>query len=395
MSGSIVVSGIGIISAIGNNIEEIHFSLKNGICGIKRAQILKSKYKENFLFGEIPFSNQELIKKYSLSLSEDYTRTDILAEIAFQQAFQDAGWSHECIQSNKTCFISSSTVGGMSEIDELYHDAIHKTNPSVFIQSYAFSAHAKKIVERYEIKGKTAVINTACSSSSNAILLAQRMIEQGYADRAIVGGVDSLSKFTINGFSSLSILSQGYCKAFDQNRDGLNLGESAVYLCLEKESKNTKNYYGKIISGGNANDSFHPSALSDDGKGITLAITSALEKAKLSFENIDFIQAHGTGTPNNDLVETKTMKTLFKRHLPFYSSKTYVGHTLAASGAFGIVTCLLALKNKEIYANLNFQQAIEEINYPPNLINQPFEAKYAMSNAFGFNGNCTSIILQR
>ena len=281
-------------------------------------------------------------------------------------------------------------------MNELYHDSQNSSNPSKYIQSYAFSAHLKKLIKKYNLNGQTAVINTACSSSSNALMLGCRMIKQGKAKRAIVGGVDSLSKFTINGFNSLQILSSSICKVFDKNRDGLNLGEAAVYLTLEKLDLDNppQKIYGEILGYGNANDSFHPSTLSEDGRGINNAIFSALNKANLTPNDVDFVHAHGTGTENNDIVESTTMKEIFKRKIPFFSSKSYVGHTLAASGALGAVYTLFGLQNQEVYASLNCFDEIPLIDYKPNTSLLRKNVSIAMTNAFGFNGNCTSLIFK-
>ena len=194
-------------------------------------------------------------------LFRSLTRTDLLAFKAFKEAVESAGLSPEEISSPDTAFVSASTVGGMCLTDQLYKDSNLLTNDSEYLDSYSCSAHANRIVERYQIKGPVDVINTACSSSANALMHGARLIRSGRAKRAIVGGVDSLSKYTVNGFNSLQILSSDRCKPFDSERDGLNLGEGAAYLVLERaDERKGKKASAQLVGYGNSNDAYHTSS---------------------------------------------------------------------------------------------------------------------------------------
>jgi 3-oxoacyl-(acyl-carrier-protein) synthase len=247
--------------------------------------------------------------------------------------------------------------------------------------------------ERYAISGIINTINTACSSSANAILYGARLIKNGFAERAIVGGVDSLAKFTINGFNALHILSPEKCAPFDENRKGLNLGEASAFLVLEKEEAIAgKKVYAELTGYCNTNDAYHPSSLSDEGEGPYLSMKGALAIAGISPAAVSFINAHGTGTENNDLTESRAMLRLFENMPAFASTKSNTGHTLGAAGAIEAVYSILNLVHQEVYATLNFKQPIEATGLQPVQSYKKMPLKHVMSNSFGFGGNCTSLI---
>jgi 3-oxoacyl-(acyl-carrier-protein) synthase len=226
-------------------------------------------------------------------------------------------------------------------------------------------------------------------------MMGARMIRSGRCKRAIVGGVDSLAKFAVNGFNALQILSDKMCKPFDENRNGLNLGEGAAYLVLENEKHcNGKEPYAEVLGYGNTNDAFHPSTLSEDAIGVTQAMEKALQSADLHGTAIDYINTHGTATENNDKVEALGMQKVFGDNLPAYSStKSYTGHTLAAAGAVEAVFTVLGMQHGEIYPNLNCHHPTSTLEVPPvRSYRQGEEINCAMSNSFGFAGNCTSLI---
>jgi 3-oxoacyl-(acyl-carrier-protein) synthase len=246
------------------------------------------------------------------------------------------------------------------------------------------------------MRGIVNTIDTACSSSANAIMYGARLIKNGLARRVIVGGVDSLSKFTINGFNSLHILSPEICTPFDRGRKGLNLGEGAAFLILEKEEDLLgKKVYAEIVGYGNSNDAFHSSSLSKDGDGPYLAMKEALDSAGLRKDQIDFINAHGTGTENNDEVESRALIRLFDKPPPFVSTKANIGHTLGASGAIEAVYSILNLVHQEIIPALHFKQPIPETGLYPVETYEKVSLRHAMSNSFGFGGNCTSLIFSK
>ena len=204
----------------------------------------------------------------------------------------------------------------------------------------------------------------------------------------------------MNGFNSLMILDKNHCKPFDENRNGLNLGEGAAYLVLESEEsaiKNNRKIYCELRGYGNACDAFHQTASSPDGYGAWLAMKKALDTAHLSPEEISYINVHGTGTQNNDLSEGKAVEKLFGDAIPPLSStKAFTGHTLGAAGAVEAVLASLAITNGLIYPNLNFSEKMKELNFLPNIkLIKNATVNHVLSNSFGFGGNNSTLIFSR
>jgi 3-oxoacyl-(acyl-carrier-protein) synthase len=383
---------MGIISAIGNSVKENHVALTAGKCGIGSLEWFPTRYASILPFGEIKLNNN-LLKEKLQAHEPGLTRTTLLALHAFEEAIADAQLTQQQLQEFDTALIGASTVGGMCLTDELYRDANKTDNGSEYLSSYDCASVNIYLQQRYAVNGIINTINTACSSSANAILYGARLIKNGLAERAIVGGVDSLAKFTINGFNALHILSSEKCAPFDEQRKGLNLGEGAAFLVLEKEAAAAgKKIYAELTGYCNANDAFHPSSLSEEGEGPYLSMIGALEKANISAEDISFINAHGTGTENNDLTESRAMLRLFDTMPAFASTKSNTGHTLGAAGAIEAVYSILNLVNQEIYPALNFKEPIAETRLQPAQTYRKMPLKNVMSNSFGFGGNCTSLI---
>jgi 3-oxoacyl-(acyl-carrier-protein) synthase len=391
----VCITGIGAISAIGFSVNEQIDALRAGRNGLGHAKHFQSVYAQQLQFGEIDLSDEALRERVGNLQAPDLTRTSLIAIHAFQEAVNQAQLDQETLSSRRTGFISSSTVGGMCYTDHLYNDANNKETASQFVKSYEGSDHTLQIVRLFNIKGFTDTINTACSSSANAILLGCQLINAGKLDRVIVGGADCLAKYTVNGFNSLRILSENQCAPFDANRDGLNLGEAGAYLVLEKASfVGDKPILGYVSGWGNANDAFHPSATSDEARGPLLAMNTALNVAGLQANAIDYINAHGTGTQNNDQTESFAFQQLFDKVPPYNSTKSYTGHTLAAAGALEAIFTLSSLMHQELYPSLQIKETIADFEFQPiKSFQKGVALKHAQSNSFGFGGNCTSLIL--
>jgi 3-oxoacyl-(acyl-carrier-protein) synthase len=387
---------MGVVSAIGNSVAENHEALKAATCGIQyKLDLFPSKYAGVLPFGQVHISNEDLIKTLQVT-DQGVTRTSLLALYALYEALADSGISTETIQSFDTALIGANTVGGMCLTDELYNDANKKTNGSEYLASYDCASVNLFLQKHFKINGIINTINTACSSSANAIMYGAMLMNNGYAKRAIVGGTDSLAKFTINGFNALHILSNEICTPFDEGRKGLNLGEGAAFLILEKEEdiKGRKNY-AELTGYCNTNDAYHPSSLSDEGDGPYLSMQGALKVAGLTADKIDFINAHGTGTENNDQVESKAMIRLFETPPSFASTKGNIGHTLGAAGTIEAVYSILSLMHQEVYPNLHFKTPIAAAGLSPVTFYKKIPVNHVMSNSFGFGGNCSSLIFSK
>lgn len=389
----VVVTGIGVISPLGTGAGVNLSKLQAGIHGLTKADFFESRYVESFPFGEVKLSNEKLKELLGEGDFKGYTRTCMLAFLAFKEAINDAQLTQSDLSTPDTGFVSASTVGGMCYTDQLYADANALGEASEFVRSYAASAHTLRLAKHFQIHGFSDTINTACSSSANAIALSYRLIKSGRLKRAIVGGVDSLAKYTVNGFNSLRILSDDLCQPFDEGRKGLNLGEGAAYLILEDEATaKGKNVYGKVLGYGNSNDAYHASAISPEAVGVVKAIEGALTRAGIGAEMVDYVNMHGTGTLNNDEKELFGMRKVFGELPPFSSTKSFTGHTLGAAGAIEAIFSLFALNNNEVYPNLRFSTPISPFEERPVLHHEKAEVNYVLSNSFGFSGNCTSLI---
>lgn len=410
----VFITGMGVISAIGNTLGENHRSLKQGRCGITKIAKILSRHTGLLPLGEIPIDTGALQSALKVD-DAGLTRTHLLALLAAKEAILDAGMPPSQLDSSDTALVNATTVGGMCLMDELYRDVTGGAGGlgsgssgsgspgdsgssigSPFLYSYEAASISNYLQTHFKIKGIVNTINTACSSSANAIVYGARLIRNGLARRVIVGGVDSLSKFTINGFNALQILSPEICTPFDENRKGLNLGEGAAFLMLEREEDVAgKKVYAAISGYGNSNDAYHPSSLSKEGEGPYLAMKEALTSAQLNAVDIDFINAHGTGTENNDEVESRAMLRLFGAPPAFVSTKANIGHTLGASGAIEAVYSILNLFHQEVYAGLHFKQPIPGTGLRPVTSFQKASLHHIMSNSFGFGGNCTSLIFSK
>lgn len=394
MKNRICVTGIGVISAIGNNRYETLDSLlkeKSGISTIKHLSTIHNKIP----VGGVAMNDQEL--KKACGIDENYIvgRTTLLGILAAREACVQA----KLLSSNykRLGFISGTTVGGMDKSEQYYMDFFENNKRDHYISIHDCGACTEEIAKHVGTFNFCTTISTACSSAANAIVLGSNMLKAGILDAVIVGGSECLTKFHLNGFNALMILDKIPCKPFDAQRNGITLGEGAGYLVLELESNVKKKMCNPIcyISGyGNACDAYHQTASSPDGKGAIRSMQKALTMSGLNPEDIGYINAHGTGTQNNDLSEGIAISTLFEKVPPLSSTKPFTGHTTSAAGGVEIVISILAMKNSFIPANLNYENKMEELNFEPvkhTLLNHPFQ--HFIKNSFGFGGNNTSIIV--
>lgn len=398
MKGRIHVAGTGVISAIGNSVPDTFTALSQLTSGIGRITLFDSIYKDILPVGEVKLSNTELCDK--LSQKSYITRTSLLGIHAAREAVAMAGLD---IAKWRTGLISATTVGGMDKTENFFIDFLRDATAGDLheVVNHECGSSTERIADDLGITGFISTINTACSSSVNAIALGARMIDHDMLDVVVAGGTDALSKFTLNGFNSLMILDQKPCRPFDAGRNGLNLGEGAGFVVLvservkQKLKLNTECY----VSGfANTNDAFHQTASSPEGRGSFNAMQKALAMAALRPTDIDYINLHGTGTVNNDLSEGTAVSRLYNNgdYPRLSSTKAYTGHTLGASGGIEAVFSILAIRHRCVFPNLRFENAITETGIVPQLtFESGIAINHVMSNSFGFGGNCSSIVFSR
>jgi 3-oxoacyl-[acyl-carrier-protein] synthase-1 len=393
----IFVTGTGVISAIGLNTAENLESLKAGKSGIGKITLLDTVHRKEIPAAEVKLNDEEILKLAVVGTAGAYTRTALLGIKAASEAVNQAGKLDK--RKFRTALISATTVAGMGKSEIYYGKYLKENFSNEYIKTHEAADSSEKIADFLGIKDFVTTVSTACSSAANAVMFGARLIKNGIVDRAVVGGADSLSKFTINGFNTLMILDKNPCRPFDNTRQGLNMGEGAGFLVLDSEQTvKTENLkpLAELTGYGNANDAYHQTASSPDGYGPYLAMKAALEISGFSPKDIDYVNVHGTGTPNNDLSEGWAMLKLFGGIVPpFSSTKANTGHTLAAAGGIEAVFSILSLQHNLIFPNLNFTEKMSEFDLIPNSELQNTEVIHVLSNSFGFGGNDTSLIFSK
>jgi 3-oxoacyl-(acyl-carrier-protein) synthase len=398
MSEPVYIAGLGVISAIGNNVQEHLAAFKNEAAGMGDITHFESAHKGVLPVAEVKMTNHELAQKAGMPL--DASRTAMLSLLAAREAINDAAIPG--IDNLRIGFVSANTVGGMDRSEDFFIQFLADNSKGKLknVYDHECGSMTELVATGLGITDFMTTLSTACSSSANAVFYGARLIRNGLLDVVIAGGADALTKFTLNGFNTLMILDKEFCKPFDQNREGLNLGEGAGYVVLvsaKVKATLQKEPYCQLSGYQNSNDAYHQTASSPDGTGSYMAMQGALKRAGLQPQDIDYINIHGTGTPNNDSAEGTAIKRLFNPHYPPMSStKSFTGHTLGASGGIEAVFSALAIKHRIIYPNLRFQTQMEEVPFSPEthyLDNQ--DINHVMSNSFGFGGNCTSLIFSK
>jgi 3-oxoacyl-[acyl-carrier-protein] synthase-1 len=399
MSQRVFITGFGIITSLGQDAEQNYRSLVNRNHGFAPLRILESVHRGTLSACEIQLNEEQLCLLAGTEPRDGFTRTALLGLIALREAINMARLTKGELASSG--FISATTTGGIREF-ETYFDELMDPNQHGDFERFTDTAtsgeHCERIADWLGIRKYLGTVSTACSSSANALMHGAQLIKNGKLDRVICGGSEALSKFTVNGFNTLMILDNDHCRPFDSTRNGLNLGEGAAYLVLESEESvlnNSRTPLAELKGYGNANDAFHQTASSPDGAGAYLAMKFALDSAKVLPEDIDYINAHGTATENNDLSEGLGIKRLFSGKVPLFSStKPYTGHTLAAAGSVEAVFSLLALKHGTVWPNLNYVNVMPELDIEPVVtLMQDVRLRHVLSNSFGFGGNTSSLLI--
>lgn len=398
---NIAITGEGIVSAIGLNKQEVLQALQEGRTGIGEMKYLQSIHHE-LPVGEVDLSNEQMKKMLGIPSEQMMSRTSLLGMLAIDQALKEAYVDVASLRARKAdgkplriVLVSGTTVGGM-DITELCFDQLEKQKSVEFLQHHDCGNSTRLMADHFGIFDEVATLSTACSSAANAIMLGARLLKAGEADLVVAGGTEALSRFHLNGFNSLMILDHESCRPFDTTRAGLNLGEGAAFLVLESEDmaqqrKITPHAY--LTGYGNACDAFHQTASSENGEGAYLAMTEALAMAHLSAKDIQYVNAHGTGTPNNDQSESVSLKRVFGDEMPMVSStKSFTGHTTSASGSIETVICILAMQHHFVPANLGWKNPMEN-GILPTMGAQNLDLENVLCNSFGFGGNDSSLVI--
>ncbi|MCX6226113.1 MAG: beta-ketoacyl-[acyl-carrier-protein] synthase family protein [Bacteroidia bacterium] len=397
MSTQVLVTGLGIISGIGISVQETLASLLAGRSGVGTIKFLQTNHTD-IPCSEVQLSDEQMLAMLSIPVSVPITRTSLMGILAAKNALSDANLIPN--RALRIGFISGTTVGGMEKSEQFYKDFLENDSRNEYIKTHDCGACTEIIADYFGGFSYVSTISTACSSAANAIILGSNLIKLGILDCVVAGGSECLTKYHLNGFNTLLILDRAHCRPFDATRAGLNLGEGAAYLVLESEesarARNAK-VLCKVSGYGNACDAYHQTASSPDGKGATLAMQYALDMSGLKPSDIDYINAHGTGTTNNDESEGAAIMNVFGKTIPPVSStKAHTGHTTSAAGSVEAVISILAMLESFLPPNLNFRNQIEMLSFAPvRELRCNVKLNHVLSNSFGFGGNNSAIVFSK
>jgi 3-oxoacyl-[acyl-carrier-protein] synthase II len=388
---TIVVTGVGVVSPYGIGLDCLQAGMLSGKCCLAPTKDVYPGFEGTT--AQVRFLAEDSRSPYS--------RTDQLAVMAAKDAIANSG--RESSAFHDSGVVMANTVGGLTEIDT----GIAK-DPAVWYRraggllrgaSYPFAHVADAVGEDLGIRGPRCAISVACASGAMAIALAANMLLDGAAPIILAGGSDPLCAFTLSGFNSLRALDPNPCSPFDQNRNGLNLGEGSAVLILETLAgaleRNTK-VMAVLRGWAMNNDAFHTTAPEKQGSGLADCIRLSMEMAEVSGHEIGYVNAHGTGTPLNDIAEANAYETAFRgRHhpIPVSSTKSYFGHCLGAAGALEAAITIMAIRSGALIPTLRLNNPIESPSVDwlrGEVKRQPLPL--AMSASSGFGGSNTVLI---
>lgn len=388
-----MITGLGIISAAGFDRQEVWGAVSRSVSGLKSLSLFQSPRYGQIPVGEI---QRDLIAAGAPARS---SRSDKLGWLAARAAMADASLHFEKGEERAGLILGTS-VGGSYDSELFLTKLIKqgKMRPGL-TRFHECSTTVNLIANEFGLLGPGMAIATACSSSALAIAQAAEMILSGEADIMLTGGTDSLSRMTWGGFQSLLLVDPAGCRPFDFSRGGMSLGEGAAMLVLESEESAQRRgatVLARLSGWGMSCDAYHATAPHPQGAGATAAIQSALRCAGLESPEIDYVNAHGTGTRDNDVAEAIALKTVFHNRVPpFSSTKRIFGHALAASGALEAVVCIEALRRQELPPNPGFTKCDPAIGLEPVTEMRHAPLRHVMSNSFGFGGNNGVLIFSK
>lgn len=382
----VAITGLGCICAAGTGVDACMESLYSGLRAPAPATRFSSTHPTRFPVFEVPGFAEPC----------DLLRTSALGLHAAAEAIASSGLDPETLKTLRVGVCVGTTVGSAMNNETFCRDYRAGLDPDLFpIERILNSNPAAVIAREFSLTGPCQTVVNACASGTDAVGLAASWIRAGLCDVAIAGGADELGRITYNGFISLMITDDSPCKPFDRERKGLNLGEGAAMLVLESEkvlSGRGKEARSYLLGYGSACDAHHLTAPRPDGEGLRTAIAEALSCCDTDPAAISFVNAHGTGTPDNDRVESRVLADILPG-VPFLSTKGYTGHTLGAAGAIEAVFTVACLERGMIPANAGFKTPDPELGGTPVESCTGIEGDVALSESLAFGGNNSVIIL--
>jgi 3-oxoacyl-[acyl-carrier-protein] synthase II len=409
----VVITGLGALTPIGNNIEGFWKGLKNGVSGSDWITNFDAeKFKTKFACEVKGFDASEHFERKELRKLDPFAQ---YAMVATEEAFLDAGFELESVDRDRVGVIYTSGIGGMSTYQkELLNffegDGTPRFSP-FFIPKMIADITAGHISMKYGFRGPNFATVSACASSTNAIIDAYTYIRIGYADMFFAGGSEAtIIESGFGGFNSMQAMStnndeyKSASRPFDKTRDGFVMGEGAGTLVLEEYEHAVKRgakIYAELVGCGMSADAYHLTAPHPDGVGARLVMENVLKDASMTPEQVDYINVHGTATPLGDISETKAIKEVFGDHaykLNISATKSMTGHLLGAAGAVESIAAILALQNGIVPPTINYSTPDPELDNKLNFtLNkaQERDINVSLSNTFGFGGHNTSVLFKK
>lgn len=409
MENRVVITGLGAVTPIGNDVKTFWENTKEGKCGIDEITLFDTTDFKVKLAGEVKnFNPEERIDKKECRRLDRFCQ---MALYAADEAVKDAGLDFEKINSERLGVIVGSGIGGLTtienECEKLMDKGPRRVSP-FFIPMSIINMVSGNLAIRYGAKGVTDSCVTACASANNSIGEAFRNIKYGHADVIITGGAEApITKIGIAGFTNLKALNTNNDKTrasipFDKERSGFVMGEGSGILILESlehAQKRGAHIYAEIVGFGATCDAYHITSPDPEGTGAARAMKLAIDEAGINVEEVSYINAHGTSTPYNDKFETKAIKNVFgdaAGNIPISSTKSMTGHLLGASGSIEAISCVKALEEGFIPATIGYKEKDEEcdLDYVPN-VGRNKGIEYALSNSLGFGGHNAALLFKK
>lgn len=409
MRRRVAITGLGIISPCGNNIEDFSANLMAGKSGVRKISSEFSNLLSAKIAAEVDFNPSDYFDKKQVSSLD---RANQFALAAASQAWKDAELSLDEKEKERSGVYMGTGLGGANTIEDVFVRLFKQNSDRVKPLSILMimnNASASHISIEYGLSGPCMTLSISCASSANAIGEAFHQIRDGYVDVMLAGGVEAFLTYGVfrcwEALRVLAVEDPGdparSCKPFSKNRTGLVLGEGAAVLVLEEMEgafRRGASIYAELLGYGSTSDAFHITKPSSEGQ--SRAISEALGEARISPEEIDYINAHGTATQWNDLLETQAIKKVFSDHaykVPISSTKSMHGHTIGAAGAIELIVSILAIKNQAIPPTINLDQPDPEcdLDYVPNIGRKGVKVDTVMSNSFAFGGTNAVLIARK
>ncbi len=393
----VVVTGLGVVSPYGVGVRSFWEGLSSGRCAIRPITLFEIDGFRSRIAGEVPAPALA-----ALPASRRRSRADRFGLAAAREAVADAGLSRA--ELALTGVIVGGVGGGMLEVEAWYWEMVRsgedlRRRPA--LRSVLPSSHAEAVAHRLGLGGPKETVVMACSSGAASLALAADLIVDGVTPVMLAGGVDALTRICFMGFNALKLLDPDPCRPFDRDRRGMSLGEGAAFVVLEEwEHARGRGVrpYAELLASGLSTDAFHVTSPHPDGEGVIRAMTDSLARAGLDPGEVGYVNAHGTGTAQNDRTEGLALVKVFGAGagLLVSANKSLIGHTMAAAGALEAVATVLTLRHGVIPPTANLDHPDPEIPFDcvPHTA-RPASVAVAMSNSFGFGGQNVSLIFRR